>query len=191
MKELILASSSPRRSELLKQLGLPFRILSCPVDERPPGELSPYQLVELLAVRKAMAVARTLEEGIVIGADTVVVWHGQVLGKPSGEEDAVTMLGRLQGTTHEVFTGVALVDADSRKVLVDHEKTRVHFRPLDEDEIRRYVATGEYAGKAGAYAIQGLAAVFVKGLEGCYTNVVGLPLARLAEMFSQFGYRVL
>lgn len=191
MKELILASSSPRRCELLKQLGLNFRTLVCQVDETPPPGVSPFELVELLAVRKAMAVARMLDEGIVIGADTVVVWHGQVLGKPSGQEDAVEMLRRLQGTTHEVYTGVALVDANSRKVLIEHEKTRVFFRSIDEEEIRRYVATGEPMDKAGAYAVQGLAAIFMRSLEGCYTNVVGLPLARLAEMLKLFGYNVL
>lgn len=191
MKELILASASPRRWELLKQIGLEFRTLVCPVDETPLPGLSPFELVQLLAVRKAMAVAGTLDDGIVIGADTVVVWHGQVLGKPSGEEDAVEMLRRLQGDVHEVYTGVALVDAGTGKVLVDHEKTRVFFRAIDEDEIRRYVATGEPLDKAGAYAVQGLGAIFVKGLEGCYTNVVGLPLARLAEMLKQSGYNVL
>lgn len=191
MKELILASSSPRRRELLKQLGLEFRTLACPVDETPPPGLSPFELVELLAVRKAMAAARMLEDGIVIGADTVVVWHGRVLGKPCDEEDAVEMLRRLQGIAHEVYTGVALVDAGSRKVLIEHEKTRVFFRSLREEEIRRYVATGEPMDKAGAYAVQGLAAIFINGIEGCYTNVVGLPLARLAEMLKQFGYNVL
>ena len=191
MKEIILASSSPRRSELLKQLGLQFRTLVCPVDETLPPGLSPFELVELLAVKKAMAVARMLEDGIVIGADTVVFWHGQPLGKPSDGDDAMEMLGRLQGTVHEVYTGVALVDADSRKVLIEHEKTRVFFRSFDEEEIRRYVATGEPMDKAGAYAIQGLGAIFIKGLEGCYSNVVGLPLARLAKMLKQFGYNVL
>lgn len=191
MKELILASSSPRRHELLKQLGLDFRTLVCQVDETPPPGVSPFELVELLAVRKAMAVARMLDAGIVIGADTVVVWHGQVLGKPSSREDAMEMLRRLQGSVHEVYTGVALVDADSRRVLIEHEKTRVLFRSVDEEEIRRYVATGEPLDKAGAYAVQGLAAIFIRRLEGCYTNVVGLPLYRLAEMLKQFGYNML
>lgn len=191
MKKLVLASASPRRRELLKQIGLDFRTLVRPVDETPAPGMSPFELVELLAVRKAMAVARTLEEGIVIGADTVVAWRGEVLGKPSGAGEAMEMLGRLQGDVHEVYTGVALVDACTGRVLVDHEKTRVFFRAVEEEEIRRYVATGEPLDKAGAYAIQGLAAVFVKGLEGCYTNVVGLPLARLAGMLKQFGYNVL
>lgn len=191
MKELILASSSPRRSDLLKQLGLKFRTMVCEVDESPPQGMSPFELVQLLAVKKAMAVARLLEDGIVIGADTLVVLNGQPLGKPADGEEAVEMLKRLRGTGHEVCTGVALVDAATRKVQVEIERTCVFFRTLEEEEIRRYVATGEPLDKAGAYAVQGLAAVFIKGIEGCYTNVVGLPLAKLAEMLRQFGYEVL
>ena len=190
-KEIILASSSPRRAELLKQIGLNFRILPCEVDETPPPGLSPAQLVELLAERKAIDVAGKLDEGIVLGADTVVVWQGQLLGKPLNEKDAVEMLSKLQGSAHEVYTGVALVEAGSGKLLVDHEKTGVLFRPLGEKEIRRYVATGEPMDKAGAYAVQGLAAIFINRLEGCYTNVVGLPLARLSVMLKQFGFEVL
>lgn len=189
--EIILASSSPRRWELLKQIGLEFRTLVYPVDETPPKGVSPSELVELLAERKASAVAGILDEGLIIGADTVVVCQGEVLGKPSDEEDAARMLRRLQGTAHEVYTGVALVDAARGKSLIGHEKTRVYFRPLDEDEIRRYTATGEPMDKAGAYAVQGLASIFISGLEGCYFNVVGLPLARLSNMLKEFGYNVL
>lgn len=191
MKELILASSSPRRRELLKQLGLSFRALACEVDESlPPGKNVP-DIVESLALKKALATARVLDDGLVIAADTVVVWRGQVLGKPSSDKEAVEILERLQGDFHEVYTGLALADACNGKFLTGYERTRVFFKPLSSEEIRLYVATGEPMDKAGAYAIQGLAAVFVKGLEGCYTNVVGLPLARLAEMLKQFGYDVL
>lgn len=191
MKELILASSSPRRSALLKQIGLKFRILCCPVDETVPAGLEPAELVELLAERKASAVARIVKKGLVIGADTVVVCRGEILGKPSGLKDAARMLRCLQGTDHEVYTGVALVDAESGRSRKGHEKTRVYFRPLDEDEINRYTATGEPMDKAGAYAVQGLASIFITGLEGCYFNVVGLPLALLADMLREFGVNVL
>lgn len=190
-RQLILASSSPRRSELLKQLGLDFRILPCEVNETSPPGLRPDELVETLAARKAWAAAGLLDKGIVIGADTVVALNGQVLGKPTGTSDAVEMLRLLQGTNHEVYTGVALVDAGRREILIDHEQTRVYFKPLEEIEILRYVSTGEPMDKAGAYAIQGLAAMFISRLEGCYTNVVGLPLAKLSEMLRQFGYNVL
>lgn len=191
MKELILASSSPRRRGLLKQLGLNFRVLACRVDESPPSGKDIPDIVESLALRKALATARILDDGLVIAADTVVVWRGQVLGKPSDDKEAVEMLERLQGDFHEVYTGLALADAGTGKVLTGYERTRVFFKALSSEEIRRYVATGEPMDKAGAYAIQGLASVFVKGLEGCYTNVVGLPLGRLAEMLKQFGYDVL
>ncbi|MFX4261599.1 Maf family protein [Pelotomaculum propionicicum] len=191
MKKLILASSSPRRAELLKQIGLNFEIRVGCVDEPLLPGLSPPELVECLAERKAAAVARDLNDGIVIAADTVVVWQGQVLGKPLNGEEAFDMLSRLQGSAHEVLTGVALIDARSGKVLVEHEKTRVFFRAMEDEEIGRYVASGEPLDKAGSYGVQGLAAIFIKRLEGCYTNVVGLPLARLAQMLKVFGYKVL
>lgn len=191
MKNLILASSSPRRAELLKQIGLNYQIMVCDVDETLLPGMSPPELVEFLAERKAAAVARNLHEGIVLGADTVVVWQGQVLGKPLNEEDAFSMLVKLQGSTHDVYTGVALIDVHSGKIMVGHEKTRVFFRNIEEDEIRRYVASGEPLDKAGAYGAQGLAAIYINKLEGCYTNVVGLPLARLSVMLKAIGYNVL
>lgn len=191
VKNLILASSSPRRAELLKQIGLNYQIMVCDVDETLLPGMSPPELVEFLAERKATAVARNLHEGIVLGADTVVVWQGQVLGKPLNEEDAFSMLVKLQGSTHDVYTGVALIDVHSGKIMVGHEKTRVFFRNIEEDEIRRYVASGEPLDKAGAYGVQGLAAIYINKLEGCYTNVVGLPLARLSVMLKAIGYNVL
>jgi len=156
----------------------------------PPG-LQPFEMVQYLAARKAMSVADSLADGIVIGADTVVVWRGQVLGKPSGEREAVEMLKCLQNCEHEVFTGVALVDAGNSKVEVSYDKTRVFFRPLNEEEIRRYVSTGEPLDKAGAYGAQGIGAIFIERIEGSYTNIVGLPLSRLSLMLKKFGYDVL
>jgi septum formation protein len=163
----------------------------CNVDETLLPGMSPAELVEILAERKAAAVARNLHDGIVLGADTVVVWQGQVLGKPLSEEEAFSMLVKLQGSTHDVYTGVALIDVRSGKILVEHEKTRVVFRIMEEEEIRRYVASGEPLDKAGAYGVQGLAAIFIKKIEGCHTNVVGLPLARLSVMLKAIGYNVL
>lgn len=189
--KIVLASSSPRRAELLKQAGLEFEIVVSEVDETPSPGLAPGELVELLALRKASAVASRLDNGIIIGADTVVVQAGRILGKPSGPQEAVDMLRLLQGNRHEVYTGVALVDVLTRETLESHEITRVFFNSLTEEEINRYVATGEPLDKAGAYAVQGLAALFINRLEGCYTNVVGLPLARLANMLKQIGYEVL
>lgn len=191
MKKMILASSSPRRAELLKQIGLNFEIMVGNVDETPLPGLSPPDLVEYLAEKKATAVAVELNDGIVIAADTVVVWQGQVLGKPRSEDEAFAILSRLQGSVHEVFTGVALINARSGQVLVGHEKTRVFFRAIGEEEICRYVVSGEPLDKAGAYGVQGLAAIFIERLEGCYTNVVGLPLTRLSQMLKEFGFNVL
>ncbi|OPX87914.1 MAG: Septum formation protein Maf [Pelotomaculum sp. PtaB.Bin104] len=222
MKELILASASPRRSQLLKQLGLDYRVMICNQEENTPPGLKPAEVVELLAERKAMAVAEVLNDGIVIGADTVVVWQGQVLGKPSGDQEAEEMLNGLQGGAHDVYTGVAVVDAGSRKIEVGHEITRVIFRPVGMDEIRRYVASGEPLDKAGpcvspvgqdsaypadglsnednaspkgtgcagAYAIQGIGAIFVERIEGDYTNVVGLPLPLLYQMLNKMDYNI-
>ncbi|MDD4168817.1 MAG: Maf family protein [Desulfotomaculaceae bacterium] len=149
-KKLILASASPRRSQLLKQMGLDFRIIICNQEENIPPGLKPFEVVEQLAERKSKAVAKGLNDGIVIGADTIVVWRGNVLGKPSSAREAEEMLNNLQGSTHEVYTGVALVDALSSKIKVDHEITRVIFRPVGMDEIRRYVATGEPMDKDGS-----------------------------------------
>lgn len=168
-----------------------FRVIVGDLEEHTPPGLQPFEVVERLAARKAMSVADRLTEGIVVGADTVVVWRGQLLGKPSSEQDAVEMLKRLQGSAHEVFTGVALVDAGNGKIEVGHEVTRVIFRPLDEEEIRRYVSTGEPLDKAGSYGAQGIGAIFIERVEGSYTNVVGLPLAKLSLMLKKFGYDIL
>ncbi|MGQ9532824.1 MAG: Maf family protein [Desulfotomaculales bacterium] len=191
MIPIVLASASPRRRALLRQLDLPFRTVPSRVSEELPAELAPVERVERLAELKARDVAARIPEGLVIGADTVVVVDGRVLGKPADPAEAEAMLMLLQGRWHEVFTGVAVVAAGGGRALVTHERTEVAFKPLDADQIRRYVATGEPLDKAGAYAIQGRAAAFVAGIRGCYSNVVGLPLARLAGLLEEFGVRVI
>ncbi len=172
-------------------LGLSFQVLNQTVDETTPPDLPPATVVELLAERKAKAVAENLRRGLVIGADTIVVWRGQILGKPTDFGQAVTMLQCLQGCQHEVFTGLAVVEASSGKAVTLHERTRVIFRRIEDEEILSYVATGEPMDKAGAYAVQGIGAIFIQRIEGCYTNVIGLPLARLAEVLKQFNYNIL
>ncbi|MDI6710546.1 MAG: Maf family protein [Thermoanaerobacterales bacterium] len=184
---LILASSSPRRRELLKGLGLDFTVFACDVDESIDAGGAPAPQVEALALRKARAVAGRLDCGLVIGADTVVVLGGRILGKPADAREAAAMLRDLEGASHEVYTGVAVVEAGSGRAVVDHERTVVRFRSLTEAEIAAYVATGEPLDKAGAYGIQGIGAFLVAGIEGCYTNVVGLPLGRLTELLRVFG----
>ncbi|HTC35036.1 MAG TPA: Maf family protein [Bryobacteraceae bacterium] len=171
---LVLASKSPRRQQILRDAGLPFGVRSADVyEEREPGE-SAIDYVRRLAEEKALAVPMYASE-VVLGADTVVVIDGEVLEKPKSEADAARMLGLLSGREHEVITGICLHSIT--RTIVDTATTRVHFVPLTPKEIAAYVATGEPMDKAGGYAIQGLAAKFIDRIEGCYFNVVGLPVA--------------
>jgi len=172
---LILASGSPRRHELLDLVGIRHDVAPGFVDETSRGE-EPGDLVGRLAIAKATAVARERTGDVVLGADSVVEVDGAVLGKPSGPADALAMLSRLQGRTHSVLSGVALVRDGGTLVERHVERTRVTMRRASEDELRRYVASGEPLDKAGAYAIQGEGRALVCEIEGCYTNVVGLPL---------------
>ncbi|HEV2705318.1 MAG TPA: Maf family protein [Pyrinomonadaceae bacterium] len=176
LEPLVLASASPRRAEILGAVGWPFEASAASIDEtlRDGEEAEAY--VRRLAREKAGAVAATRLFGLVLGADTVVVAEGRVLGKPRDEEDARRMLRLLGGRWHEVLTGVALVRAESGRAAVGCERTRVLFGALSEEEIEAYVATGEPSDKAGAYAVQGRAALFIERIEGDYWNVVGLPV---------------
>ena len=179
--ELILASQSPRRKELLTLLGRPFRVQVASVDET-MEDLPIDQAVARLSYRKAAAIGAEKDQ-IVIGADTVVVLGGQVLGKPRDAEDAIRMLHSLSGKTHQVMTGVCVIKGE--KVLTHTEVTEVTFRTLTDREIDDHVATNEPMDKAGAYGIQGGAARFVEGIRGDYYNVVGLPVCRLGLMLEK------
>jgi septum formation protein len=184
---LILASASPRRRDLLDQLGLTFTVETADIDETPRLGEDPVAYVKRLAEHKAAAVfARHADRSrlIVLGADTTVVVDQQILGKPVDEADAGRMLRLLSGRTHQVITGVALVTTTAPPI-VEAETTEVVVNPLADREIEAYIATGEPMGKAGAYAIQGRAARFIPRIEGCYFNVVGLPLARVSGMLAQ------
>lgn len=190
MKEIVLASASPRRSELLAQIGIPFAVMPSEIEEGIEPGLSPENAVAALAYEKALHVARKLGGNkLVIGADTVVVKNG-ILGKPVDEAQARSMLKALQGGWHEVVTGVAVIDALSLKGLKDFEKTRVKIKELSDDFIAAYVKSGEPMDKAGSYAIQGLGAVMVEQIEGCYFNVVGLPLMKLSTMLEALGIKI-
>ncbi|HXJ14491.1 MAG TPA: Maf family protein [Candidatus Limnocylindrales bacterium] len=187
--KLILASSSLRRAEILANAGLPFTVLTSPVDESPyPGE-APAALVQRLANAKAdIVIARALGPAIVLGADTEVVLDDKILGKPRSTEDARRMLQQLSGRTHSVLTGAALIrlpDGERRQFI---ESTLVHFRPITEEELSSYLATGEPYDKAGAYGIQGHAGRFIPRVEGCYFNVVGLPLSRVLTELHSLGW---
>jgi septum formation protein len=186
---LILASTSPRRAQILRDAGLTFSIISSAVDETPIPSEAPGELVLRLANAKAeLVAARSVGPAIVVAADTVVVLEGQILGKPRSTDDARHMLERLSGRTHSVVTGVSLIrlpDVEQRAFV---ETTLVHFDRLSANEITRYLATEEPHDKAGAYAIQGRAGRYIPRIEGCYYNVVGLPLARLLSELHELGW---
>ena len=184
---LILASGSPRRRALLAELGLPFRVVISDVPEDTDPDLPPEIQAIVLAERKAHAVASKLESGIVIGADTIVSLDSEMLGKPANDADAIRMLRRLSGREHDVVTGIAVIDAATGSSFLSAVNSVVRMRTLSDGEIRRYVATEEPRDKAGAYAIQGHAAEFVSKLDGCFTNVVGLPLCETAQMLRDAG----
>lgn len=191
LPRLVLASASPRRAALLSQIGLTFEV--CPSDvEEPLLSGSAAEVTQKLALLKADAVARQYTDAIIIGADTLVSLEGELLGKPTDDVHAREMLMRLSGTRHEVVTGVAFIVADSSgrrglqprtvsREIVWTETTNVYFREVRSTEIAAYIASGEASDKAGAYGIQGRGAAFVKRVEGCYFNVVGLPLASFVE----------
>ena len=188
--KLILASASPRRAAILRDAGYHFTVLSSAVDETPYPEESPEDLVLRLAQSKAdLAAARSVGPAILIAADTEVVLDGQIFGKPRSSEDARRMLKKLSGRTHTVLTGVALVRLPNVERLTFVESTLVEFAPLSDEEITRYLSTGEPHDKAGAYAIQGYAGRYIPRIAGCYFNVVGLPLASLQHALSELGWR--
>ncbi|MBA1201809.1 septum formation inhibitor Maf [Pseudomonas capeferrum] len=186
MIALYLASGSPRRRELLTQIGVPFTTLGAPIDETPlPGEAAPAY-VERLARGKAEAgLAGLGQPGVVLGADTAVVLDGKILGKPRDREQALAMLAELSNREHQVLTAVALGDGQRCESLC--VASQVRFRAIGAEEAARYWASGEPADKAGGYAIQGLGAVFVIGLQGSYSAVVGLPLSETADLLARFG----
>lgn len=206
MGQIILASASPRRKELLEQIGLTFDI--CPAKgEEVITKTIPAEVVKELASQKAKEVAAmvksyeekheelmTPQDIMVIGADTIVAYEDQILGKPKDEEDAYRMLSMLSGNTHSVYTGVSIILLGaSGKVgeLNFYEKTDVVMRQMDENEIRRYIATGEPMDKAGAYGIQGKCAIFIDKIDGDYNNVVGLPIAAIYRELKKLGIDIL
>jgi len=191
MTPLFLASGSPRRRELLTQIGVPFQVVSASIDETPLSDECPAAYVERLARAKARAGREHLLGAsvsapfCVLGADTAVVLDDQILGKPVDEADALSMLMALSGREHEVLTAIAILAAERCETRV--VRSRVSFRTISQQEAAQYWASGEPQDKAGGYAIQGLAAVFVAGLNGSYSGVVGLPVCETAELLGQFG----
>lgn len=184
---LILASASPRRQELLRNAGIAFTVQSADIDETPiPGE-SAQHCAERLAEEKALAVFESRPQNFVLGADTIVIVDGTILGKPSDEDDAVRMLRLLTGRTHSVITGVCLMGPVASEPRSASETTLVTMCEISDKEIHAYVATGEPMDKAGAYAIQGIASRWIPRIEGDYSNVVGLPVTRVYAMLRERG----
>lgn len=196
MAQIILASASPRRKELLGQVGLEFKVVEPDIDETNSLNFGAAELVQHLAYEKALNVANKIanitgtDGALVIGADTVV-FKDSILGKPSDKDEAFEMLKNLQGQWHDVITGLAVVDTVTRKSISVFDTTRVKMKVLSDRAIQAYIDSGEPLDKAGAYGIQGLGAVIVEKIEGCYFNVVGLPLAKLSNLLENFGVSVL
>ncbi len=192
--EIILASASPRRADLLRQIGLPFRVAPSALDEEEHVSAAavdrPEELATRLALAKAQTVARRIERGLILAADTMVVCDEAVLGKPRDPAEAQAFLIRLAGRTHRVITGVALLQAETGRAEVAAAVTDVRMRPFAAAEAAAYVASGEPMDKAGGYAVQGRGALLVEAIEGEYSNVVGLPLITVAGLLRRFGMEV-
>ena len=193
-KKLILASSSPRRAQILTREGVKFEIKipgKCK-EENIFSDLKaqnscPVTHVLELSRKKAQSVADEIEDGIILGADTIVVLDGEILGKPKNKEDALFILKRLSGRMHQVYTGITLINKSTGKMISDYDVTKVKFNQLDEQKVLNYIATGEPMDKAGAYGIQGMGSFLVEHIEGSLDNVIGLPTEKLQEMLSQMG----
>lgn len=194
MSEIILASSSPRRKELLSNMGLDFSVCVSDADESTVSkEVPPYIYVQELAFLKAAAVAKDAAKNtVVIGADTIVVNNGEILGKPKDEEDAFTMLKSLSGKTHQVYTGYCVMRVSDAYTVCERVCTDVTFKELSDEKIDGYIKTGEPMDKAGAYGIQGYGAMLIESINGDYFNVVGLPINALSETLeNDFGFKLM
>ena len=190
MKTIILASASPRRKALLKQIGLKFKVEASNYEEKISSDSEPHELAKSLSLEKAKLVAKNHQNALVIAADTFIVFEGKILGKPTTETEAKRMLETISGRHHSVITGFTIIDTENNKALSKSIETKVYIRKLTSNEIDAYVKSKEPLDKAGAYAIQGLGSVIVEKIEGDYFNVVGLPLSALAEGLREFGVNV-
>lgn len=187
-RSFILASSSPRRRELLARVGLDFEVIEPQVRERVGEGEGPLDFAKRMAREKALSVSGSVRRGsIVVGSDTVVSVSGEILGKPSDEEDAFSMLQKLSGKTHEVITGFCVAESPGEVIYLGATRTEVRMKSLDTNGMRRYIKTGEPMDKAGAYAIQGAGSCLVEWIRGSYTGVVGLPLFELVSVLSNIG----
>jgi len=187
MKKIILATTSLRRHELAKRMGLEFDIIPSNYEEDMTLNLPPKELVLKFSSGKAKDVVEKCKEGIVIGVDTIVVFNNKKLGKPKNEEDAFKMLKSFSGKAQKVYSGICLIDCETRETIQDFEITDVYFREMSDSEIKNYIATKEPMGKAGAYAIQGLSSIFIQKINGCYFNVMGFPIYNIYKNLNKMG----
>jgi septum formation protein len=190
-KKIILASTSPRRHELARQMGLDFEITPSNYEEDMTIDLKPEKLAMTLAYGKAKEVAERIKRGVVLGVDTFIVFNGKKLGKPKSKADAFKMLKSFSGKTQEVYSGVALIDCETGKEIKDYEVAKVKFGKMSDAEIKKYIKTGEPMGKAGAYGIQGLGSLFVEKIDGSYTNVIGFPVRNIYNNLKKIGVDIL
>lgn len=186
MKNIVLASGSPRRKELFAQLGIAPIVWSSDIPERSSTTENPASVAMSLALQKALEASGLFNNSLIIAADTIVVLERSIMGKPKDHEEAYNMLKALSGRSHEVITGIAIIDSTKGSKVIDYEKTIVTFRNLEDDRIKSYIASGEVLDKAGAYGIQGKGALLVEKIEGCYFNVVGLPLTKLESCLEKY-----
>jgi nucleoside triphosphate pyrophosphatase len=190
-RDIVLASASPRRKEILALTGLEFRVDAGDYEETMDLPMEPHELARFLSREKADAVALKYRNALIIAADTFLLFEGGLLGKPRDERDAGRMLARLNGRSHSVITGFTVLDTANKKSVSDSVETKVYFRRLTSKEISSYVKSGEPLDKAGSYGIQGLGALLVEKIEGDYFNVMGLPIGALAQTLKKFGIRIL
>lgn len=186
MDNIILASSSPRRKEILERYNIKFTVIGSEIIEKIIDSEKPEQVAMSLSYQKAYDISRSNPDKIIIGADTIVVYENQILGKPKDIDDALSMLKLLNGKSHNVITGISIIQGSTKLKIVDYENTIVKFRNLDVDKLKSYVNTYEPLDKAGAYGIQGLGALLVEKIDGCYLNVVGLPMVKLDFLLNKF-----
>jgi septum formation protein len=191
MKQLILASASPRRKQLLEMLGLQFTVYPSAIPESLTPGLSPSKQVERLSLQKAKAVKSKFKNSIILAADTMVVLNKELIGKPKDEEDAKRMLKKLSGKQHFVVTGFTLLDTDTKKIVIKSTETKIWFRKMTAKEISSFVEKEKPFDKAGGYAVQGLAAMFIEKIEGDYFGVVGLSVFKLTKELKEFGIEIL
>lgn len=183
MKNIVLASNSPRRKDILSRYKIPFKVVPSNIEEKILDNKKPHEKVMSLAFQKAVDVAEKVEDGsIILAADTIVFLDGEILGKPQSQQEAIDTLSKMSNRNHSVFTGISIVKSGTNVKVLDYCETKVKFRKLDSNMINRYIATGEYKDKAGSYGIQDIGAILVEEIVGSYSNVVGLPIVKVDNM---------